>query len=90
MYFQNYSLLPWMSVFENVHLAVDAVAPTLGEKEQRERTEHYINLVNLSAAKGKKPRELSGGMKQRVAVAEGWRWIPKCSCWMSPLARSTR
>jgi nitrate/nitrite transport system ATP-binding protein len=75
--FQNYSLLPWMSVFENVYLAVDAVAPTLGEKEKRERTEHYINLVNLSAAKGKRPHELSGGMKQRVAVARGLAMDPK-------------
>jgi len=75
--FQNYSLLPWMTVFENVHLAVDAVAPGLGGKEKRERTEHYINLVNLSAAVGKLPRELSGGMRQRVAVARGLAMDPK-------------
>src|SRR5437016_5695648 len=75
--FQNYSLLPWMTVFENVHLAVEAVAPGLGGKEKRERTEHYINLVNLSAAVGKLPRELSGGMRQRVAVARGLAMDPK-------------
>ncbi len=46
--FQNYSLLPWMTVYENVHLAVDAVAPDLTEKAKRERTEEYIKLVNLS------------------------------------------
>src|SRR6478735_3202179 len=45
--FQNYSLLPWMNVFENVYLAVDAVAPHLAEAEKRDRAERYINLVNL-------------------------------------------
>jgi nitrate/nitrite transport system ATP-binding protein len=75
--FQNYSLLPWMTVYENIHLAVDAVAPDLPEKEKRERTEHYIKLVNLADATGKRPRELSGGMRQRVAVARGLAMDPK-------------
>ena len=75
--FQNYSLLPWMTVFENVYLAVDAVAPGLSKKEKRERTERYIHLVNLQAAAGKRPRELSGGMRQRVAVARGLAMDPK-------------
>ena len=75
--FQNYSLLPWMTVFSNVYLAVDAVAPTLSEAEKRERTNHFIRLVNLSAAVDKVPRELSGGMRQRVAVARGLAMDPK-------------
>jgi len=75
--FQNYSLLPWMTVFENVYLAVDTVAPGLTEKEKRQRTEHYINLVNLQSATSKRPRELSGGMRQRVAVARGLAMDPK-------------
>jgi nitrate/nitrite transport system ATP-binding protein len=75
--FQNYSLLPWLSVFENVYLAVDTVAPNLSDQEKRQRTEHYINLVNLSAAMKKVPRELSGGMRQRVAVARGLAMDPK-------------
>lgn len=75
--FQNYSLLPWMTVFENVYLAVDAVAPRLSEAQKRERAEHYIKLVNLGAAMKKLPRELSGGMRQRVAVARGLAMDPK-------------
>ncbi len=75
--FQNYSLLPWMNVFENVYLAVDAVASDLSAAQKRERAEHYIGLVNLSAAMKKRPRELSGGMRQRVAVARGLAVEPK-------------
>jgi nitrate/nitrite transport system ATP-binding protein len=75
--FQNYSLLPWMTVFENVYLAVDAVASALSEKEKRERTQRYVDLVNLKDAAGKRPRELSGGMRQRVAVARGLAMEPK-------------
>jgi nitrate/nitrite transport system ATP-binding protein len=75
--FQNYSLLPWMNVFENVYLAVDAVAPHLAEAEKRHLAERYINLVNLGAAMKKVPRELSGGMRQRVAVARGLAMDPK-------------
>ena len=75
--FQNYSLLPWLSVFENVYLAVDAVASHLSPAEKRQRTESYINLVNLGAAMNKVPRELSGGMRQRVAVARGLAMEPR-------------
>ena len=75
--FQNYSLLPWMTAYENIHLAVDAVAPDLSAKARRERAEYYIELVNLGNAAGKRPRELSGGMRQRVAVARGLAMDPK-------------
>jgi len=67
--FQNYSLLPWLSVSENVALSVDCVFARLPEAERSARTAHYINMVGLSAAAYKRPAELSGGMRQRVAVA---------------------
>ncbi len=67
--FQNYSLLPWLTVQENIALAVGAVFP---EKTPAERTAHvekYISMVKLSHAKDRLPRQLSGGMRQRVSVA---------------------
>jgi len=75
--FQNYSLLAWMSVFENIYLAVDAVSPQRTRAEKRRRTEELIATVNLTAAAHKRPRELSGGMRQRVAVARGLAMDPK-------------
>jgi nitrate/nitrite transport system ATP-binding protein len=67
--FQNYSLLPWLTVTENVRLAVDQIFPNLTEKERADRTAEYIEMVKLTPASGKLPRELSGGMRQRVSVA---------------------
>ncbi len=69
--FQNYSLLPWLTVFENIYLAVDAVFPNLPAAAKRQRTEHWARLVNLGDAMTKRPQALSGGMRQRVAVARG-------------------
>jgi nitrate/nitrite transport system ATP-binding protein len=75
--FQQYSLLPWMSVFDNVALAVDAVNAELPATERRRLTEEFVALVNLAPACWKRPRELSGGMRQRVAVARGLAMQPK-------------
>jgi nitrate/nitrite transport system ATP-binding protein len=75
--FQNYSLLPWLSVLENVQLAVDQVFPKLTSSERRERSMKFVEMVNLGPAAGKRPRELSGGMRQRVSVARALAMDPE-------------
>jgi len=67
--FQGESLLPWLTTFDNVYLAVDRVFPQFTVTEKRDRTAHYLELVKLQNAHQKRPHELSGGMRQRVAVA---------------------
>src|SRR3954465_37635 len=68
--FQNHSLLPWLTVRENVKLAVDKVfAGTKSRAERREWVTHNLALVHMTHAADKKPGEISGGMKQRVGIA---------------------
>lgn len=67
--FQNYSLMPWLTVYENVALAVDAIFKDWTADQRRAHAERYIKMVNLGRAMDKKPSELSGGMRQRVNVA---------------------
>lgn len=67
--FQNYSLLPWLSVFENVQLAVDQVFADQSKQDRHARVLQYVEKVGLTPALSKKPSELSGGMRQRVALA---------------------
>ena len=67
--FQNYSLLPWLTVTENVRLAVDQLFPAMSAQERKEYTAKYVDMVKLTPAAGKYPKELSGGMRQRVSVA---------------------
>src|SRR5262249_8367786 len=75
--FQNYSLLPWLTVFENIYLAIDAVSSGLSAHEKRVRTEQWVRLVHLEEAMTKRPHELSGGMREGVAVARGLAMDPK-------------
>ncbi len=75
--FQNYSLLPWLSVRENIALAVDEVYSKQPQGERRSIIEHHIELVGLTHAAKKRPSELSGGMKQRVAIARALAIRPK-------------
>jgi nitrate/nitrite transport system ATP-binding protein len=67
--FQSYSLMPWLTVFENVALAVDAVFAKESKQQRQARTEKYVRMVGLGHATDRRPAELSGGMRQRVAVA---------------------
>lgn len=69
MVFQNYCLLPWMTAFENVYLAVDSVYPDKPEAQKRAIVKDHLAMVGLTESADKKPTQLSGGMKQRVAIA---------------------
>ncbi len=67
--FQSYALLPWLTVRDNIALAVDQVCAGQSRRQRAARVDHYIDLVGLSHAAERKPAALSGGMRQRVAVA---------------------
>jgi nitrate ABC transporter ATP-binding subunit len=70
--FQNYSLLPWLSVYRNIYEAVDAALKDKPSSFKRELVERNLKMVNLWAHKDKLPGHLSGGMKQRVAIARAF------------------
>ena len=67
--FQNYALMPWLTVAENLHFAIETVYPTMSLADRKSRVYEYIELVGLRGAEKKHPHELSGGMKQRVGIA---------------------
>ncbi|MDH0497675.1 ABC transporter ATP-binding protein [Stutzerimonas stutzeri] len=78
MVFQNHSLLPWLTVYENVEVAVNKLFKrSMGKRERREWIEHNLALVNMSHALNKYPQEISGGMKQRVGIARALAMKPK-------------
>jgi nitrate/nitrite transport system ATP-binding protein len=76
--FQNHSLLPWLTVYANVRLAVDKVfSGTRSRKQRHTWTMHNLELVQMAHAKDKRPMEISGGMKQRVGIARALAIEPK-------------
>jgi nitrate/nitrite transport system ATP-binding protein len=76
--FQNHSLLPWLTCYENVHLAVERVFGGKEDKAQlKQRTLDALELVGMSHATHKRPNEISGGMKQRVGIARALAMEPK-------------
>jgi nitrate/nitrite transport system ATP-binding protein len=76
--FQNHSLLPWLTVYDNVRLAVDKVfGRTRSRRERHDWTLHNLELVQMLHAKDKRPSEISGGMKQRVGIARALAMEPK-------------
>lgn len=84
--FQNYSLLPWLSVYENVALSVNAVFKDKSKIVRERIVRETVEMVNLTPAINKKPKELSGGMKQRVSVARALAVDPELLLMDEPLS----
>jgi len=75
--FQNYSLLPWLTVYQNIYQAVDAAVSGTSKEEKEAVVAKYLKMVNLWEHREKHPKQISGGMKQRVAIARAFAINPE-------------